>query len=174
MYVFSPSMNLLWLWNRYWLDDVWVCAFLKSGNCVNLWYFSRMNGWCGFHCNNVWSHSFIDHSECYKSWRISVILIGLGWRVFIRSILAGYLHAFLSPYPVVCCYGVCWVWNTLCHCVSFHLGMGSFMLLMFVQWVMIFFMPKGLLKVDFYFSSLFYLIILRLIGKTTRVIPYVF
>jgi hypothetical protein len=39
---------------------------------------------------------------------------------------------------------------------------------------MIVVMPKGLLKVDFYFSALFYLNILQLIGKTMRVIPCVF
>jgi hypothetical protein len=39
--------------------------------------------------------------------------------------------------------------------------MGSFMLLMFAQWVMMAIMPRGLLKVDFYFLALFYLNILR-------------
>jgi hypothetical protein len=41
-----------------------------------------------------------------------------------------------------------------------HLGMGSFMLLVFVQGVMIVVMPKGFLKFDCYFSALFYLSIL--------------
>jgi hypothetical protein len=39
--------------------------------------------------------------------------------------------------------------------------MGSFMLLMFAQWVMMAIMPRGLLKVDCYFLALFYLNILR-------------
>jgi hypothetical protein len=51
--------------------------------------------------------------------------------------------------------------NTLCHFISFHLGIGSFMLLMFAQWVMMDIMPRGFLKVDFYFWALFYLNIHR-------------
>jgi hypothetical protein len=35
--------------------------------------------------------------------------------------------------------------------------MGLFMLLMFVQWVMMAIMPRGLLKVDCYFLTSFYL-----------------
>jgi hypothetical protein len=38
--------------------------------------------------------------------------------------------------------------------------MGSFILLMFAQWVMMDIMPRVLLKVDFYFLALFYLSIL--------------
>jgi hypothetical protein len=38
--------------------------------------------------------------------------------------------------------------------------MGSFMLLMVAQWVMMAIMPRGFLKVDCYFLTLFYLNIL--------------
>jgi hypothetical protein len=49
------------------------------------------------------------------------------------------------------------------------------MLLMFAQWVMMAILPRGFLMVDFYFSALFYVNMVNwLIGKTTRVILYMF
>jgi hypothetical protein len=96
---------------------------------------------------------------------------------FFWSRLTSCLHIlfFVSLYPVIFLLWGCWVWTTLCHYVSFHLGFGSFILLMFAQWVMMAIFPRGFLKVDFYFSAQFYLSMVNwLIGKTTRVIPCVF
>jgi hypothetical protein len=46
--------------------------------------------------------------------------------------------------------------------------MGSFMLLMFAQWVMMAIITRGFFKVDCYFLDLFYLSILRVDWKNRK------
>jgi hypothetical protein len=97
---------------------------------------------------------------------------------FIRSRLACCLHTFLSPYPVV-------------FSVTGLLGLNHLVSLCIVSprygfvhatdvcaWVMMAIVPRGFLKVDFYFLSLFYLNILRVDwenheGYTLRVLDVI-
>jgi hypothetical protein len=82
---------------------------------------------------------------------------------FSQSRFVGFPHIFIVTMPgffvVMRLLGL--FQTIMCHCVLFHLGMGSFMLLMFSQWVMMAIMPRGLLKVDFYFLALLYLNLLQ-------------
>jgi hypothetical protein len=132
-----------------------------------------MNGWCGFIAImfEVTVSLIILSLEamkalCHPYW---------SWLKGFHSVQIGWLSPrFLITIPS---HLLLWGLLGLKHFVSLcivHLGMGSFMLLVFAQGVMIVIMPKGLLKVDFFFSALFYLNILQLIGKTMRVIPCVF
>jgi hypothetical protein len=107
-----------------------------------------------FHCNNVEvTVSLIILSleamkalcHPYWSWLKGFHLVQIGW---------------LSPRFLITIPSRLLLWSfvgfeTLVSLHIVHLGMGSFMLLVFAQGVMIVLMPKGLLKVDFYFSALF-------------------